>query len=300
MRHRKVGKLTDSLWYLGREETGVYLMECRNEAMLISGGMGYILPDVLAQMKAFGIDAAKISKALILHAHFDHVGIIPWFKRTWPGIEILASARAWELLKMPKAIQTINSFSRMVNERMGLSESLAGYDFLWRDDLAGSTVSEGDRIDLGGLSVEILETPGHSSCSVSAYEPSLQALFPSDAGGIPLEDVIIPLGNSNFTQFQESLAKLASLPVSFFCADHYGYITGSEAVGFIAQTIEAAKQFRMTMEDSLQKYGDTAPAARHLTEEIYRRHPDYFMSPEVTEMILGQMFRHIAKKMVRH
>jgi 2-aminobenzoylacetyl-CoA thioesterase len=295
VRHRSVGKLTDSLWYLGREETGVYLMECGDEAVLISGGMCYILPDVLAQMKAFGIDAAKIRKVLILHAHFDHVGIIPWFKRTWPKIEILASARAWELLGMPKAIGTINTFSRMVSERMGLSERLAGYDFLWRDDMTGSTVSDGDHIELGDLSVQILETPGHSSCSVSAYEASLQALFPSDAGGMPLEDIIIPLGNSNFTQFQESLAKMASLPVSFLCADHYGYVTGSEAGGFIAQTIETAKQFRAAMEASFQKYGDTVPAARHLTDEIYRRHPDYFMSPEVTEMILGQMFRHIAK-----
>lgn len=297
MRHRKVGKLAESLWYLGREETGVYLMEGRKGSMLISGGMTYILPDVLAQMKAFGIDAAKIRQALILHAHFDHVGIIPWFKRTWPEIEILASARAWELLGMPKAIQTINTFSHRVTERMGLSERLAGYDFLWRDDMTGSTVSEGDRMDLGELNIQILETPGHSSCSVSAYEASLQALFPSDAGGMPLEDVIIPLGNSNFTQFQESLAKLAPLPVSFFCADHYGYITGSEAGGFIAQTIEAAKQFRTAMEDSLQKYGDTALAARQLTNEIYGSHPDYFMSPEVTEMILGQMFRHLAKKL---
>jgi len=263
--------------------------------MLISGGMCYILPDVLAQMKAFGIDATKIRKALILHAHFDHVGIIPWFKRTWPEIEILASARAWELLGMPKAIRTINTFSHMVSERMGLSERLAGYDFLWQDDMMGKTVSEGDHIDLGGLSVQILETPGHSSCSISAYEASQQALFPSDAGGMPLEDVIIPLGNSNFTQFQESLAKMASLPVSFFCADHYGYVTGSEAGGFIAQTMETAKQFRAAMADLLLKYGDTVPAAKHLTDEIYRRHPDYFMSPEVTEMILGQMFRHIAK-----
>jgi 2-aminobenzoylacetyl-CoA thioesterase len=296
MRHRKAGKLSDSLWYLGREETGVYLLESRDEAMLISGGMCYILPDVLAQMQAFGIDAAKIRKALILHAHFDHVGIIPWFKRTWPDIEILASARAWELLGMPKAIRTINTFSGMVTERVGLDEGLVGYDYLWRDDVAGATVSEGDRIDLGNLSIQILETPGHSSCSVSAYEASLRALFPSDAGGMPLEDVIIPLGNSNFTQFQESLAKMASLPVSFLCADHYGFITGPEARGFIAQTMEAAMRFRTAIGDALKKYGDTAPAARHLTDEIYRRHPDYFMSPEVTEMILGQMARYIAKQ----
>jgi hypothetical protein len=48
------------------------------------------------------------------------------------------------------------------------------------------------------------------------------------------------LGNSNFSQFQQSLEKLASLVVDYHCADHYGYITGEEAGQFIAQTTRIA------------------------------------------------------------
>ena len=66
MRFRKAGKVTDNLWYLGREEAGVYIFEGRDDAILINGAMSYILPDVLEQMKAFGIDAKKIGKILIL------------------------------------------------------------------------------------------------------------------------------------------------------------------------------------------------------------------------------------------
>ena len=55
MRFRKAGKITDHLWYLGREESGTYYLEGQDGAILINGGLSYILPDVLAQMKKQGI-----------------------------------------------------------------------------------------------------------------------------------------------------------------------------------------------------------------------------------------------------
>ncbi|MGD9322166.1 MAG: hypothetical protein PVH99_19490, partial [Desulfobacteraceae bacterium] len=74
MRIRKPGKIGEHLWYLGCEESGVYLLESQDESMIISGGLSYILPSVLQQISEFGIKEDRIRKFLILHAHFDHVG----------------------------------------------------------------------------------------------------------------------------------------------------------------------------------------------------------------------------------
>ena len=95
MRIRKPGRVQEGLWLLGREESGIYLLEGEDGSMIISGGMSYILPDVLGQIEEFGIDEEKITKLLILHSHFDHVGIIPFFKRRHPKMEVYASERAW-------------------------------------------------------------------------------------------------------------------------------------------------------------------------------------------------------------
>lgn len=294
VRAREAGVISDGLWYLGREETGVYLLEGRDRSMIISGGMCYIVPDVLDQMRRFGIDPDRIGTILILHAHFDHLGVIPYFKRTWPRMEVLASARAWEILRMPKAVDTINAFSRMVTEKMGLSESVRAYDIFWRSDVSGTAVCEGDRIDLGGVSAGIIETPGHSSCSISAYVPEMKALFASDGGGIPYKDMIIPLGNSDFTRFQQSLKKLERLEVDYLCADHYGYVTGGEARSFIGEAVSEAARLRTMMEDAYRKAGGVDEAVGELVGRIYADNPDYFMSREITEGIFRQMLRHIA------
>ena len=105
-------------------------------------------------MKEFGIDPAKITKILILHSHFDHIGVIPHFKRNWPAIEVYGSSETWRILQMQKAIDIANQFSKIVADKMGLGAALQGVDFAWRDDITGKTVAEGDRIDLGGTDTE--------------------------------------------------------------------------------------------------------------------------------------------------
>ncbi|UCB48847.1 MAG: MBL fold metallo-hydrolase [Deltaproteobacteria bacterium] len=297
MRIRKPGKIRDHLWYLGCEESGVYLLEGQNESMIISGGISYILPHVLQQIRAFGIKEDRIRKFLILHAHFDHVGILPLLKRRHPELQIYGSSRAWEILSMPKAIKTINAFSAMVTERMGRVEECSGLDLEWREDVDGASVSEGDLIGIDDIEVQIFETPGHSSCSISAYVPKIKALFPSDGGGIPYRDTIITPGNSNFTLFQQSLEKLKDLDVEYLCADHYGYIAGEEAGGFIQQTIQMAKQNRSLMEEAYLKTRDVETAAHELVTSFYELYPDYVLSREIFQGIYGQMVKHIAKNL---
>lgn len=297
MRIRKHGKVRDRLWFVGREESGIYVLEGDDGSMIISGGMSYIVPDLLRQFEAFGIDEGRIKKLLILHSHFDHVGIVPFFKRRHPKIEIYASERSWELLQMEKAITTSNEFSRNVAKRMGKEDVYSIYDLDWRDDVAGKTVHEGDRIDLGGLGVTIFEIPGHSSCSVAAYVPELKALFPTDGGGIPFNETIIAAGNSNYTKFQESLEKLKGLQVEYYCADHYGYVTGEEAKRFIEKTIEKAREHRTLMEEVYRSTRDIEEASRKMISLFYDENPSYFLSPDIFLEVYRQTMRHVVSVM---
>ena len=279
---------------MGREESCIYVLRGRRASVIVSGGMSYLVPNILQQFEAFGIDERRITKLLILHSHFDHVGIVPFFKRRHPELQIYASQRAWEILQMPKAVSTINEFSYSVAKRMGKEDLHARYDLNWRDDVNGASVREGERIDLGDLEVFIYETPGHSSCSISAYVPQIKALFASDAGGIPYKDVIIASGNSNFTQYQESLEKLKDLSVKYVCADHYGYVAGDESRDFIQKGINQARQQRAWIEKVYLRTLDIEVASRELVRAFYKENPDYFLAPEIFEGVYRQMVKHIA------
>lgn len=294
MRIRQPGKIRDNLWFFGREESCIYLLEGNAQSMIVSGGISYIVPDVLQQFEAFGIDERKIRKILILHAHFDHVGIVPFLKKRYPELKIYASARAWELLSQHKVINTINEFSRQVAKHMGMESVYDTHDLDWRGDIIGKPVFEGDRIDLGNLEADIYETPGHSSCSISTYIPKLKALFASDGGGIPYREMIIASGNSNYTKFQESLEKIKDFDVEYVCADHYGYIAGDEAQDFIRETIVAAKDYRASMEEIYQRTKDIEATVNEMAASFEKENSHYIISPEISKGIYRQMVRHIA------
>lgn len=297
MRIRKPGKVREGLWFLGCEESGVYLLEGRDGFLMLSGGMAYIVPELLRQFEEFGIDEKRITKLLVLHAHFDHIGIIPFFKRRHPKMEICASERGWEILRTEKAIKTINEFSRTVAKQMGKEGVYSTYDLDWRNDVVGKTVREGDRIDLGSQEVSILEIPGHSSCCIAAFVPEFKALFPTDGGGIPFQETIVTSGNSNFTKYQQSLEKLKNLVVEYYCADHYGYVIGEEAKGLILKTIEMAKLLRTRMEEAYRRTKDIDVASKELISSFYDENPYYFLPPAIFMEVYRQMVRHIANVM---
>jgi len=294
MRIRHAGRVCDGIWCLGRLESDVYLLEGRDSSLIISGGISAIIPDVLSQFKSFKIDESRITGLLILHAHFDHLGIIPFLKRRMPQLKVYASSRAWKVLTNPKAIETINTFSSFTNELLGAKQSLSSFDAEWRDDVKGTTIGEGEALDLGSMTVKIMETPGHSSCSISAYVPEMKALFASDGGGIPFRDEIIPSGNSNYTQFEQSLMRLNALDVEYLCADHYGYVTGDEARSFIGNAIEAAKLFRELMETVYRRTGSIDDAVNELVENTMATHSDYFLPKDILTTVYQQMMKHIA------
>ena len=270
-------------------------MESRDEYMIVSGGMSYIAPTVMQQLKEFGLREDRIKKALILHAHFDHIGIVPYLRRSHPELEVYASERAFEILANPRAIDTINDFAREVTSRMGMDDAYADYGLDWTPGLKGEKVCEGDTIEVGAMEVRILETPGHSSCSVSAYVPQLRALFPSDGGGIPYKGKIVPAANSNYTMYKESLKKLKALQVEYMCADHFGYVYGDEARDYMARSLEAAEEEYAIYEKIYRQTRDVEVAAREVATTFLAENPDYFLTFDIYLGICRQTMKHIAR-----
>lgn len=295
MRIRQAGQIDDGLWLLGAEESCVYLLEGTKTSVLISAGMPYILPDLFRQMASWGMKPEKIEHVVILHAHFDHIGVVPYLKRNRPGMKIYASARGWEVLANPRAIEVINEFSEKVRLRMkGSEDALAGMDWKWRDDVKGETLAQGDSLDIGGRQLQFLETPGHSSCSISAWVPGMNVLFPSDAVAIPYRDEYIIAVGSSFEKYLASLDRLAGLDARMICADHYGCIAGEEARKYIVQTRAATIQMMDRMREALVQEGSVEQAARQLIRLHYALRPDYFVHPDILLRTYTQMLKQLA------
>ena len=282
--------------YLGRQEMNVYLLK-GEEYMIIEGGMGYIVPDMLRQFQERGINLDRITRLLILHSHFDHCGIVPFFKRRLPGLKIIGSRRSQELYRKEKVIQFIRDRNREMIQFLKMEKEAAELNLEFDQIAVDEAVGEGDTIDLGeGVEVRIIEMPGHSSCSIAAYVPSLRSLFPSDAGGIPGEGKeIFPSGNEDFILYQKSLEKLRPLDVDVVCLARNGAFLGQDAKEYVSRSIEEAEKMRLEIIRQFQGVPDPDEKLARLARERY----DSIKTRDIPWDVYLGLMRGVVKKILQ-
>ncbi|HOM29230.1 MAG TPA: MBL fold metallo-hydrolase [Deltaproteobacteria bacterium] len=297
MVHQPPARLGDRITLLGRKESCVCLLDGTTECALLGGGMSYTIPDVLAQMAEFGIPEERITRIIVLHTHFDHVGIVPFFAGRLGGARVCASAGGARMLGRKDVIKTILDYNqalvRMHHPQARQTDFGLPFDHIRVDEI----FQDGQRVRLGDLTLEILEVPGHSSCSMAVYCPELKALFPSDASGIMFEGRVFCAANSNFDLYEKNLERMALLETEILCQEHYGALTGEDARAFMPQSREAARMTRRLIEDVYLKTRDVDATAREVTDLFMSHSSGYFLPREVMEMVVGQMTRFLARSL---
>lgn len=282
---------------LGRKESSLYILKGKDEYALLGGGMVHIVPEMLDQLKAFDIQEEKIKRMFILHAHFDHCGVIPFFKKRWPWSTVTASAKAKELLSAPKVIKGIETMNQGLLEKYGRQKEAETLGLGFSGIDVEQVVKGGDTLSCGDLTLEVIDVPGHSSCSIAVYVPQEKAMFASDAGGIPFGDEIFTAANSNFDKYQESLNKMAAYDIEVHLPEHYGARTGQDGRDFLQKAIVAAKQSRKILEESLHRTKDIKKSVEEITAKVMDAAPPDFLPKDIITIVVGQMFKYLSKQM---
>ncbi|MFZ3048771.1 MAG: MBL fold metallo-hydrolase [Desulfatirhabdiaceae bacterium] len=288
------GWVTDDILLLGRTESCVYLLRGADEYVMLGGGCSYIVPDMLEQLNRFGIEEQKIRRMVILHSHFDHCGVIPFFKTRWPWATVVASERARSLLSSPQVVKSIASLNDMLTENYGLTRRLHSLKADFSGITVEETVREDDTIPCGPRQLRVLDVPGHSSCAIALYEPQLKALFASDAAGIPFGDQVFTAANSNYDAYMKSLKKMAGLEIDIHLAEHYGARTGEDGRLFLNKALQSAVETRTLLEKSYRETQNVEESTKQIVQIIMASRPRDFFPQAVIELVVGQMMKYVA------
>lgn len=131
---------------LGPIQTNGYLITNQGEGIIIDPGME---PEAMLEE----IKDIQVKAILLTHAHFDHIGgLNQVVEQTQAPVYIHALEREW--LTDPQ----LNGSARwpMVTEPIKYEGNI-------------HELEEGQKLQLAGLDIEVLHTPGHSPGSVSFY-----------------------------------------------------------------------------------------------------------------------------------
>lgn len=160
------------------------ILQDENEMILIDCGY----PNFLQLIEEFAskntIDLAKLTKLIITHHDFDHMGSAADFKSKYPNIKILASSKDAKYingkeksLRLQQAESIYNDLTDDQKEAaLSFQKLLESVDNVDVD----ITLNDGDIFDwCGGM--EIVETPGHMPGHISIYLRESKTLIAGDA-----------------------------------------------------------------------------------------------------------------------
>lgn len=280
-------ELTDRIWMLGMANYPLYLVRGDSEAAIFEGGIGPLGPILRDQFEQLGIGADLVKQLVVTHAHPDHVMAVPALRQMFPNATVLASEPAAKTLAFEKAV---SFFSKLDD---ALTDSLVQHGLVddqhRRGPLADPTIAvdrtlkEGDTIKVDDISIDVLETPGHSDCSLSFFAPDSKTLIISDATGyyLPDSDYWWPCYFTNYGAYVASMKRLADMDSETLCLSHNAVIKGQEEVkSYFDRAITATELYHHHILDQIEAGKSPQEIAEQLGGDIYERtqrlSPEFF------------------------
>ena len=101
-------------------------------------------------------------------------------------------------------------------------------------------MEDSDRLDLGGgLSVQVLGTPGHTRDFLSYYIPEKKILVSSEAVGCHsgYKDYIVSEFIYSYQDYVDSMKRLATLDVEILCQGHHRVFVGGDVRVFFEKSL---------------------------------------------------------------
>lgn len=221
----------------------VCLIQTNEKAILLDTGMFHCAENTVELIRD-ELKGRNLDFVLLSHTHYDHVGGIPALRKTYPDIKVYGSEYAAYVLQREGARRVMRQMAfDAVKTYIGEDASLPDYDedALFIDE----AIHEGNKIALGEEALDVYETPGHTKCSLTFFEPASRTLFLSESTGVYVDpswvDVSILTG---YEETIESIKKCEALNATTLYIPHYGILNELPPRTFFDLSLHSAAMFK--------------------------------------------------------
>lgn len=189
------------------EETHAYLLNGTERSLLIDTGLGIcnIYDEVIKLTD-------KPVTAVATHIHWDHIGGHKFF----PDFYAHEDELNWLNGEFPLTLEQIKG---MVVDRCDLPEGYNVNNYEFFQGTPTGVLKDNDIIDIGGRSIQVLHTPGHSPGHICFFEKERGYLF---TGDLVYKDTLFAYYPSTDPKaYLKSIERVASLPVKKVFPAHH-------------------------------------------------------------------------------
>ena len=231
-------QIFDDLLIVAQKETACYIWKTSEGLVVIDG----IWPDervyhaLLSAIRDAGWDKEPIRKFVISHGHIDHVGCGKWLK-DHHGVKVFLSE---------------------VDDGLRLSTPHEdGRSDCWKDFSVDCHIKDGDSIDCGDKSINVIATPGHTPGCMSF-------LFPVFENGIMhmaclFGGATAPWGSEGGKEMQrKSVLKFMAAAAGHHCdvalTNHTAFDAGLERIAYSRARLSGLPNIYVLGEKGVQRF----------------------------------------------
>lgn len=229
---------------------------------LYDTGMAYCYPDLLLNIEKV-LGDRKLEYVIVSHSHYDHIGALPYVLEKYPEAIVCGAKKCKEVFDSEGAKKTMAELGKVAMKNNNIQIELSNTNF--RID---KVVSDGDMIG----NIKVIETKGHTDCSLSYYVTDDKFLFASESTGVLVtEDFIATSILKSYQECIESATKLKEIDADYIYSPHYGIIPKSLNKTYFDMYIKQSSEVRefilqrknLPFEEVLKEYEERYYAKEH-------------------------------------
>jgi glyoxylase-like metal-dependent hydrolase (beta-lactamase superfamily II) len=261
------------LYMIGNIDLPAFFVLGEEKSALIDAGMTYMAPRYVEDIENIVGGKRGPDYLLYTHSHFDHVGGTPRLLSRFPEMELCGHGYLFDILGREKARQSIEKLSRKMAERFAPDNNLTDNDFEFCVIKAGKILKDGEIIDLGGgITVEVIYTPGHTNDSVSYFIPHIKAVATGEAVGIPhgSDLYVAPEFLSSFDDYIDSIERVRKKEPEIILLGHQMIIQEGEIEKYFDNAVKHAFELKEKIKDRFESGNmDMEGVVESIKEEEY-------------------------------
>jgi glyoxylase-like metal-dependent hydrolase (beta-lactamase superfamily II) len=257
--------------------TASFLVRGEKIALLETGPKS-VVHNVLKALEDLGVEA--VDWIVVTHIHLDHAGAAGTLAQRFPGARIAVHKIGAPHLADPAKLW--KSAERIYGDDM--ERLWGGIDPIPKERI--TVLADGAKIDLGGRSLQAIETPGHAYHHHAFLDSESGTLFTGDAIGVRLPDVDLIRPATPPPEFHlevaiGSIERIRKVGAELLCPTHFGPVD-REVDKTCDEAIESLRKWTEWVMAGRKRSDDLDTVAAYVKEQA-REHLESRLSDEAVK-----------------
>ena len=214
-----------------------FLIDDGKTSVLYDSGFGFTGYAVAENIKKC-LGERPLDYIFLTHSHYDHALGSAYILRYYPNAKVVAGKYAAGIFARDGAKRVMKELDSKFAKACGVTE----YEFLGDELRVDIPVDDGDTVEAGDMTFEVISLPGHTRCCVGYYLAKEGLLLSNETLGVyDGEGIILPAVLVSFADTMSSIRKIKERRVTAIVAPHLGLLDEKQTEFFLANMSSAAE-----------------------------------------------------------